>query len=434
MFGNVDVMFAKLKDNVTEKIRTTLSKSEYVQKFSAVITDEKWGPLVPDMDELVSMYPHGYQDFLPEMQARLDNRAINWRKCYKTLLLIDHFLRCLPYQYLDDLRAFRSTLNEIAHGYHYTDSQGVDRGTSVRERAKKILEVMNNESLLHEERQKAEKMRRTLSGGATGGIGGEGVDTRFQGQGANARYEGFGGGAASHERSSSDLDFNTPTHSGPSRTTAGLSAQRREQEEADHRLAQILQAEEEARVARASANRGQNNASHNDDEFGSFVDARTHQQTRASNHSSTAAPAADEFGGFVSTRAKNDAKHHHSHQSVAAGTTHHAGDEFGAFVQSRGPQQPAVVVPPTSTTFFSTQQQSSTAQPTKSTSATVAPSIDDLFGPSPTSPAPATSNAPKQPDAAMGQMLDLFSGVQQPNTNPSLNQQSSGYGQQQRAW
>eukprot|EP00672_Neobodo_designis_P020641 CAMPEP_0174852934 /NCGR_PEP_ID=MMETSP1114-20130205/27274_1 /TAXON_ID=312471 /ORGANISM="Neobodo designis, Strain CCAP 1951/1" /LENGTH=385 /DNA_ID=CAMNT_0016087555 /DNA_START=56 /DNA_END=1213 /DNA_ORIENTATION=- len=379
---------SKVKSNVADKIRTKFSSSEYVVRYNQFVTDDNWGPSAPDMDEIARMYPEGYYDLLPEMQLRLDNRDTNWRKCYKTLLVIDHLARTLSENYIEDLRAFVPTLLEIRDNYNYTDSTGTDRGQSVRERAKKVLALLRDESMLREEREKAAKTRRAMQGvGCVDGVGGDG-----------GKYSGFGSGARSSAPVASSV--------GESTSAADSEAEKRKrQEEADRRLAQALQDEEEARARVEARRRARGESSptqpappKDDDGFGELQAA---EAAAEATHSAAKPAADDDFGAFVATRSSDPA----TAPGKTAGAT--LDDMFAA---------PA----PTAASHGSHGKQAAPAT-----------SIDDIFGaPAPAATAPVVPPAP--PGQTAGADLDIFAGPNQSGAT-TLNQQVS---QQQRrpAW
>jgi hypothetical protein len=412
-------IFAKLRSTVSDKIRTNFTSSEYVYKINQVITDDNWGPTPVEMDDLARLYPDGYYDFLPEMQLRLDQRDTNWRKCYKTLRLIDHFARVLDDRYLEDLRAFLPTLREIDARYHFKDSAGTDCGITVRERAKKIIEILNNPAKLHEEREKTDKARRAMGGG--GGMEGIG----------SARYGGFGSGGSAAAtppsnsiRSGAAASIGTfltglgVTSLGGAATTGGRDTsddwdmkegrRRADQEAADRRVALALQEEEDAR-ARVEAKRRARGDAHpsrpaalssskpahdHDDDFGELQAAET---AAVGRRGSAKADDEDEFGAFVNARVNG----------APANST------------SQRPQQaapPAAAPAPGSATQAKFDLDYLTNPTTPATPA-VAPSLDDIFS----APGGKVTTAPKQ---------DVF-GAEQPNVPVG---QRVHNGPQSRAW
>jgi hypothetical protein len=235
-------MFHRLQ----ETLRVTMSKSDVVAKYAEVCSTENWGPTVPQMDELVAIYPQSYYELLPEMQRALDNRAVSWIRCFKTMLIIDHFARNLDQRFMDDLRGFSTTISAIEN-FHYTDSKGIDRGISVRERAKKVNALLRDASFLDAEREKESRTRDKVTGGG-GGAGG-----KYQGFGSGAAQGGGGASSAHHAGGmassgryggiASSSVAGARLHGANGDTGASGAHIEKTQAQRDHELAMQLQAE-----------------------------------------------------------------------------------------------------------------------------------------------------------------------------------------------
>lgn len=242
---------------VKDKLRVAMANNEYVAKVAEATNEDPWGPTGPQMEELSQIFGDGRVEIVGELQYRLENRKESWRKCYKSLLLIDHLVRNMPDVYIDDIRALAPLIHEISTRFNFVDERGVDHGLSVRERAKKVYELLSDERALREAREAAEKTRFKCAGIGSGpGIG---MPTTGTTNAATSSVPRPGSSRPTDVARSAPAGTTTTTMSsgfaGASNPASRADRLRQEQEMQDHMLAMKLQAEEEARAA-AAATRG----------------------------------------------------------------------------------------------------------------------------------------------------------------------------------
>lgn len=179
---------------VKEMARVAYSQNENIKLVDDTTNDDPWGPTGAQMDEVCRVYALGgnnCQDILKEIVLRLENRKDSWRRCYKSLLLLDHMARTLPERYVRDLDRLIPLISTISRTFNHTDSKGVDQGSNIRERAKKLLALLQDRDYLASERLKSAVTAAKVGGlggggGDFGGIGGGGKNAgRFSGTGSN---------------------------------------------------------------------------------------------------------------------------------------------------------------------------------------------------------------------------------------------------------
>ncbi|KAJ0002384.1 hypothetical protein NQD34_007533 [Periophthalmus magnuspinnatus] len=116
------------------------------------------------------MYEH-YQEVMGMLWIRMlkENRK-NWRRVYKSLLLLSHLIRngservvTSAREHLFDLRSLES--------YHFVDENGKDQGTNVRHKVKELVEFVQDDERLREERKKAKKNRDKYVGVSSDSMG-----------------------------------------------------------------------------------------------------------------------------------------------------------------------------------------------------------------------------------------------------------------------
>ncbi|SCU64896.1 epsin, putative [Trypanosoma equiperdum] len=210
-----------------EMLRMKTSGNEYARLVHEATNEDPWGPTGEQMDNVCRVFQAGTVKIMEEIKLRLKNRDKSWRPCYKALLLLDHLARNVPEVGLPPLCSILPTLQHISQTFYYTGKQGADHGLSVRERAKKLFDLLSDPATLRDERYKAAATRAKLSGESIGSnmYGGYG-SSQFQG-GSNATQPS-----------------NTFQHA----STTSYTISREQQEQEDRELAARMQREEERRA------------------------------------------------------------------------------------------------------------------------------------------------------------------------------------------
>eukprot|EP01128_Nolandella_sp_AFSM9_P010243 TRINITY_DN704_c0_g1_i2.p1 TRINITY_DN704_c0_g1~~TRINITY_DN704_c0_g1_i2.p1 ORF type:complete len:517 (+),score=173.02 TRINITY_DN704_c0_g1_i2:122-1552(+) len=169
--------------------------------------DEKWGPkgtLMLQIADMTFQFQH-LSAISQTLWTRLqDVRAVAWRTIYKGLLVLDYVLKNGSEQFVNDARHHGSLLTSLSR-FTYVDSEGVDRGVSVRERATLVMELMHDTKRLREERKKAKANRGKFSQSISNQYGGFG-NTNYGGHGSGSsqsRGGQYGGGRDSPQWSTS---------------------------------------------------------------------------------------------------------------------------------------------------------------------------------------------------------------------------------------
>jgi epsin len=122
-------------------------------------------------------------------------RPSAWRVIFKGLTLLEHLLKNGSERCVDDARNHSHILRNLDRFNYYEGT--IDRGVGVREKSKQVVEVLQDDERIREERQKARTLREKFSGrgavssGSGGGGGGGGV-----------KYEGYGNSDAKWAQSS----------------------------------------------------------------------------------------------------------------------------------------------------------------------------------------------------------------------------------------
>jgi len=166
---------------IQEKVtNVVMNYSEIESKVREATNDDEWGPHGGLMQE-VAQYTYQYEHF-PEVMGMLWKRMFeeqrkNWRRSYKGLLLLAYLIKngservvTSAREHLYDLRGLET--------YTFIDEFGKDQGINIRQKSKELVELIQDDERLREERRKARKNKDKYIGLAGGissppaGVGG----------------------------------------------------------------------------------------------------------------------------------------------------------------------------------------------------------------------------------------------------------------------
>ncbi|WVQ82303.1 hypothetical protein IAT38_004431 [Cryptococcus sp. DSM 104549] len=134
-------------------------------KVRDATSNDPWGPSGTQMNE-VAQLTYNQNDFVEIMEMmdkRLNDKGKNWRHVFKTLTLLDYCLHAgsenVVIYFKDNIYVVK-TLKEFV----YVDEAGKDVGANVRQKAKDITNLLQDEARLREERRSRGAMRDRMLG------------------------------------------------------------------------------------------------------------------------------------------------------------------------------------------------------------------------------------------------------------------------------
>ncbi|KAF5899923.1 clathrin interactor 1-like, partial [Clarias magur] len=173
----------KVRELVDKATNVVMNYSEVESKVREATNDDPWGPSGQLMGEIAKA-TFMYEQF-PEVMNMLwfrmlkDNKK-NWRRVYKSLLLLGYLVRNGSERVVTSAREHLYDLRSI-ESYHCIDENGKDQGINVRQKVKEMVEFVQDDDRLREERKKAKKNRDKYIGVSSDSMG----DYRYGGD----RYE-----------------------------------------------------------------------------------------------------------------------------------------------------------------------------------------------------------------------------------------------------
>ncbi|KAF4565697.1 hypothetical protein EYR40_002232 [Pleurotus pulmonarius] len=151
----------------------TKGYSDTQAKVREATSNDPWGPSGTQMNEIAQLtYNQGdFVEIMEMLDKRLNDKGKNWRHVFKSLTLLDYCLHAgsenVVIYFRDNLYVIK-TLKE----FQYIDEEGKDQGANVRQKAKDITNLLQDESRLREERRSRAHMRDRMikaNGGEEGG-------------------------------------------------------------------------------------------------------------------------------------------------------------------------------------------------------------------------------------------------------------------------
>ncbi|XP_022069724.1 clathrin interactor 1a [Acanthochromis polyacanthus] len=182
----------KVRELVDKATNVVMNYSEVESKVREATNDDPWGPSGQQMSE-IARATFMYEQF-PEVMNMLWSRMLrdnkkNWRRVYKSLLLLAHLIRngservvTSAREHLYDLRSLES--------YHFVDEHGKDQGVNVRQKVKELVEFVQDDDRLREERKKAKKNKDKYIGVSSDSMGFRGYSgDRYDSSDSRGRWD-----------------------------------------------------------------------------------------------------------------------------------------------------------------------------------------------------------------------------------------------------
>lgn len=146
----------ELADKVTNVV---MNYTEVEGKVREATSAEAWGPTGQQMAEL-ALATFTYEHF-PEVMSMLwrrmlhDNRS-HWRRTYKCLLLLAYLVRNGSERVVTSAREHIYDLRSLEN-YTFVDELGKDQGINIRHKVRELIDFIQDDEKLREERKKAKK-------------------------------------------------------------------------------------------------------------------------------------------------------------------------------------------------------------------------------------------------------------------------------------
>jgi len=163
----------KLKELTDKVTNVVMNYSEVETRVREATNDDAWGPHGTLMKE-IAQYTFTYEHF-PEVMGMLWKRMLhenkkNWRRVYKSLVLLSYLIKNGSERVVTSTREHIYDLRGLEN-YTFTDELGKDQGLNVRHKVKEMLEFIQDDDRLREERRKAKKTKEKYIGVSSDDMG-----------------------------------------------------------------------------------------------------------------------------------------------------------------------------------------------------------------------------------------------------------------------
>ncbi|TNN45364.1 Epsin-1 [Liparis tanakae] len=140
--------------------------SEAEVKVREATSNDPWGPSSTQMADLSDLTYNvvACNEIMTMLWRRLNDDK-NWRHIYKSLTLLEYLLKTGDDRVLLKMKDNTYIVKALAE-YRFVEKEGKDQGVNVREKAKVVLILMEDDDKLKEERDFAVKTREKTSKGS----------------------------------------------------------------------------------------------------------------------------------------------------------------------------------------------------------------------------------------------------------------------------
>uniref|UniRef100_A0A8C8VLI4 Clathrin interactor 1 n=1 Tax=Pelusios castaneus TaxID=367368 RepID=A0A8C8VLI4_9SAUR len=164
----------KVRELVDKATNVVMNYSDIESKVREATNDDPWGPSGQLMGEIAKA-TFMYEQF-PELMNMLWTRMLkdnkkNWRRVYKSLLLLAYLIRNGSERVVTSAREHIYDLRSLEN-YHFVDENGKDQGINIRQKVKEMVEFAQDDDRLREERKKAKKNKDKYIGVSSDAAGG----------------------------------------------------------------------------------------------------------------------------------------------------------------------------------------------------------------------------------------------------------------------
>ncbi|RHY87483.1 hypothetical protein DYB35_010470, partial [Aphanomyces astaci] len=166
------------------------------KKLEEALSNKNWGAtILPHIVGGGTIIPasESYNLVMKKVWEAMDAEGRQWRTVFKALALLDHLIKNGTERVVENARDHMFKLRTLSDFNYYDGS--ADKGAGVREKVKQILDMLNDNDRIRDERDKAKRLRDKYIGvGSTGNTGGFSSGGGYGGQSGGGGYGNSGSG------------------------------------------------------------------------------------------------------------------------------------------------------------------------------------------------------------------------------------------------
>lgn len=177
ILAEMENMFSmwKVREIADKVTNVVMNYTEIEAKVREATNDEAWGPTGQLMQELAHA-TFTYEHF-PEVMSMLWKRMLqdnkqHWRRSYKSLLLLNYLIRNGSERVVTSAREHIYDLRSLEN-YSFVDDVGKDQGINIRHKVRELIDFIQDDDKLRDERKKAKKNKDKYIGMSSDMMGGK---------------------------------------------------------------------------------------------------------------------------------------------------------------------------------------------------------------------------------------------------------------------
>ncbi|CAM4754384.1 unnamed protein product [Rotaria magnacalcarata] len=151
----------KVRELFDKATNIVMNYTETEAKVVEATNDEAWGPpgkLLQELSQLSYSYEH-YTEVMGMLWKRCFGQEKKyWRRTYKSLLVLIYLIKNGSEKVVTSAREHHYDLKNL-ESFSYNDEHGKDQGINVRQKVKEIIDFMQDDDRLRDERKKAKANR-----------------------------------------------------------------------------------------------------------------------------------------------------------------------------------------------------------------------------------------------------------------------------------
>mmetsp|Transcript_2406 Transcript_2406/g.3483 ORF Transcript_2406/g.3483 Transcript_2406/m.3483 type:complete len:631 (-) Transcript_2406:150-2042(-) len=195
----------KLKNYAADvKNQVAVAKNETERQVYDALSNKNWGASSTILND-IAKETYDFEKYSMIMNITWQSMYSpprEWRKVFKALCLLEHLIKNGAERVVEDARDRMHRIKMLSE-FNYFEGH-IDKGSGVREKSKQLIELLQSNEYIREEREKARKLRDKYVGisNSSMGFGGGGFSSggglglsNFSGS-SSARYNGFGSDSA----------------------------------------------------------------------------------------------------------------------------------------------------------------------------------------------------------------------------------------------
>lgn len=147
-----------------DKAVKAVSKTETEKKMANALSRHNWGASSTELREIARL-THDWTEYavvMREIWTTMQLTGARWRQIFKSLTLLEYLIKNGADRVIQEARDKIYHIKTLQGFNHY--AEGVDKGAGIREKAKELVELLNDKDRIKEEREKAMALRDKYTG------------------------------------------------------------------------------------------------------------------------------------------------------------------------------------------------------------------------------------------------------------------------------